>query len=132
MVAPELAPDTHPTTVGPYEAPLSAPKLVPLAPAPTPYSGPRIAPPTSATGDPFIDPVLLTPSVAAPSSSPSSGYSYTQPSLTLQTPTSASDTSPTTLPTVTTWASKLPSHWYIYAAVVLAVVLLVAYRRSRG
>lgn len=135
--APAQAPDTFPTTVAPYVAPPSS-----------------IAPPTAATGDPVIlDRPLFRPAPSPPSpiplyggtqsdpldptkgttSGPSIGYGYTPPARTsLTVPSSASDTTPTTLPTVTTWASSLPAHWQAIAAVVLAIILLVVYRRRRG
>lgn len=50
----------------------------------------------------------------------------------LSAPTSASDSTPTTLPTVTvTGTSMLPRNWYFLGAIVLLVVLGALYFRSR-
>jgi len=141
MVAPELAPDTHPTTVAPYVTPpMDVPRFVPAPPSIPSYTPPRIAPPTTAPADPFIlNGPMVSDGTPLPKLTgaygPSIGYGYAPPAPGAKhIPVSASDTSPTTLPTVTTWGERLSTNHYRGAFLALAVIvlLIVAYRRWRG
>jgi hypothetical protein len=82
---------------------------------------------------------LLDGGGSQPSSAPSIGIGYSPPapavlraSSDLAAPATAADSTPTTLPTVTVIGSKITSHWQIVAAIALALLLFVAYRRWKG
>jgi len=125
--------DIHPTTVEPYTAPIAPPDVAILDPIRLagPVFGP---PPATAIVDPIVDHTHDAPPSWFSSGGPSIGIGYTPPvRRSIDVPASAADTSPTTLPTVTTWARNLPSNWrVIAAAAVIALILILAYRRWRG
>jgi len=128
MIPLTLSPDDPSATAPP---PVYAPRIVTTTrPAPAPAPAPATAVPAPGRIIPTYAPAPPRPALA-----PSIGYGYTPPvateSVSYQPAVSDASSSPNTLPTVTTWASNVSSHQYLIAAVALALVAFVAYRRWR-
>jgi hypothetical protein len=134
FAAPNQAPpDAYPTTVPDYSPP------------------PALTPPERAIGDPvFASPPRFGPSspstptptpssgggATPPSGGPSIGYGYSPPpsGRTVDVaPFSGTDTTPTTLPTVTTWGSRVTEYRaWIGLSIAIAILIYVVYRRRKG